>query len=154
MLSPNIQNQFYQQHVQLLLDSYEKLLGEPLITIENSENLSECVFNADFALLSHDTQSPPVFNYANQTGLALFEFSWDELIKTPSYYSAEPENREKREELLAQVSKFGFINNYNGIRITKYGKRFEIKNAIVWNVYDEMNVYYGQAATFKNWRFL
>ena len=50
-----------------------------------------------------------------------------------------------------EVTRNGFVNNYEGIRISKTGRRFLVKNAIVWNVLDENGAYSGQAATFDNW---
>jgi hypothetical protein len=37
------------------------------------------------------------------------------------------------------------------VRIAKSGKRFLIKNVVVWNVYDQRQNFYGQAAYFKDW---
>jgi len=111
-------------------------------------------FTLNFALLSHNTDQDPLFNYANRTALDLFEFSWDELIGLPSRLSAEPVNQQERERLLARVTTQGFIDDYAGVRISKTGKRFRIQGAIVWNVIDEQGSYRGQAAWFKDWTWL
>ncbi len=151
---PNQANQFHQAHVTLLLDSYQRLLKRPLLEAAAGQSLGEQAFNADFALLSHNTDSDPLFNYANRTALNLFELPWDELIGMPSRFSAEPVNREERERLLAEVGSKGFIDNYSGVRIAKSGKRFLIERAVVWNVYDSQQRYYGQAACFSDWTLL
>jgi hypothetical protein len=152
--APDEANQYYQAHVALLLDNYQRLLGRPLLEVAEGQSLAERVFNADFALLSHNTDADPLFNYANRTALDLFELSWDEMMGMPSRFSAEPVNREERDRLLAQVSHQGFIDNYSGVRIAKNGKRFLIRQAVVWDVYDDQQRYYGQAACFNDWTLL
>ncbi len=77
-------------------------------------------------MLSHNTKAEPIFNYANAKALDLFELSWEELITLPSRLSAESVNQEERATLLAQVTAHGFIDNYQGIRISSTGKRFKI----------------------------
>ncbi|MGZ4958595.1 MAG: MEKHLA domain-containing protein [Methylomonas sp.] len=152
---PNQANQFHQAHAALLLDSYQRLMKRPLLDIKAGESPpAEQLFNADFALLSHNTDDDPLFNYGNRTALELFELSWDELIGMPSRFSAEPVNREERQRLLAEVSSKGYIDNYSGVRIAKSGKRFLIQRAVVWNIYDNRQRYYGQAACFSDWLLL
>ena len=147
-------NHYHQAHAALLLDSYERLLHKPLLDISERSQLGRRVFFADFVLLSHDTQSDPVFNYANKAALDLFELSWKDLIRMPSRLSAEPINQQERERLLARVMKDAYIDDYSGVRISKNGKRFLIHQAIVWNVYDEHGQFHGQAACFKDWTWL
>jgi hypothetical protein len=135
--------------------SFQQLLGYPLITTDiYNLNLAESLFNAPFVLLSHTSAADPLFNYANAKGLELFEFDWQELMSLPSRLSAEPINQAERDKLLAQVTSKGFINDYQGVRISKTGKRFQIRNAIVWNLTDSTGLYQGQAACFSDWIFL
>jgi hypothetical protein len=105
-------------------------------------------------LVSHDTASDPVFNYANLKALELFELNWEEFICLPSRLSAEPVNQAERERLLAEVTDIGYINHYEGVRISSTGKRFLIRNAVVWNLVDNKQLYKGQAACFAHWVFL
>lgn len=153
--APNTENGFYANHVRLLLDSYQRLLGRPLIELAgNAENYGEQVYRARFALVAHNNDASPLFNYANSTALQLFGRSWDEFIGLPSCYSVEPSNVKAREQLLAEVSANGFIKNYSGVRIAKGGGRFMINHATVWNVHDREGVYIGQAASFSDWESL
>ena len=138
-------------HAQLLLDSFQRLLGRPLITVEHGLSLTEQLFVADFALLSHNTDADPLFNYANRQALALFELNEEQLVQMPSRLSAEPVNQELRQSLLEQVRNKGYISDYSGVRISRTGKRFMIKNAVVWNLLDESGGYQGQAACFSQW---
>lgn len=142
-------------HATLIAESFQKLLGYPLL-VDAPKNvcLAEQLFHAPFALLSHNNAADPLFNYANAQALTLFEFDWEELMALPSRLSAEPINQAARAALLAQVNAQGFIRNYQGIRISKTGKRFEISEAVVWNLVDENGLYHGQAACFSDWNFL
>jgi len=154
-LTPPCQtNNYHEAHIALLLNSYQHLLKQPLLETSTGLSMGQQVFEADFALLSHNTDDDPLFNYSNNTALKLFGFSWDEFIGMPSRLSAEPINRHERERLLAQVTVNGYIDNYSGLRIAKTGQRFLIQRAIVWNIYDKQQHYYGQAAWFKDWCLL
>lgn len=155
MKIPDSNNSFLVHHVDLLLKSYREWTGKKLINFDGSlEEKAREIFYAPFAVVSHGTQDDPVFNYGNDIALKLFEMSWDEFTKLPSRKSAEPMNREERTVLLERVAKNGFIDDYCGVRISATGKRFEIKNATVWNVVDKDGIYRGQAATFDEWIYL
>lgn len=140
-------------HLQLLLDSYLRVTGRPLIEASN-EDLIALLDNASFALVSHGTEVDPIFNYGNRTALKLFAMSWEEFTQLPSRYSAEAPNREERAQLLQQVKTKGYIDHYRGVRIDKHGRRFLIEEATVWNVYDIEQTYHGQAAAFSRWHYL
>ncbi len=142
-------------HIDLLLKSYKKWTGKELTDINGEPGqIAEHIFNAPFALVSHDTQDDPVFNYGNKKALELFELEWDEFTKLHSRESAEPVNREERARLFKRVTEDGYIDDYRGIRISSSGRRFEIRDATVWNVVDEEGIYKGQAAFFDKWKFL
>lgn len=152
---PSEKNNFLASQTTLITENFKQLFGQPLLGINEKNDISaKELFNAPFVLLSHDNKSEPIFNYANAQALALFELSWEELINFPSRLSAEPLNQQERAGLLAQVKAHGFINNYQGIRISKTGKRFKISNATVWNLLDNEGIYQGQAACFSDWIFL
>ncbi len=152
MKYPDENNNFLANQVALLNNSYRRLLGVDLM-LENKlhETLAKSLFYAPFVVVSHNTNIDPVFNYANLKALALFGFSWEEFIQLPSRLSAEPIHQLEREKLLAEVSRHGYIDDYQGIRLTKTGQRFLIKNAVVWNLTDEEGCYAGQAARFEEW---
>lgn len=151
---PADKNDFLAEHVTLMTNSFERLLGRTLFAAISNESMAKQLYHAPFVLLSHNAEAEPIFTYANAQALALFELTWDELTHLPSRLSAEPINQEERAKLLAQVSTHGFIDNYEGVRISKTGKRFKISNAIVWNLIDDCGVYQGQAACFSDWQFL
>jgi hypothetical protein len=152
---PAEKNNFLVEHVVDMRNSYRQLLLKELIPdIESDEEFARQLFHASFALVSHDTASDPVFNYANLKALELFELSWDDLTRLPSRLSAELVNQAERERLLADVTEKGYIDHYEGVRISSAGKRFLIKNAVVWNLIDKNQCYKGQAAWFEQWEFL
>jgi hypothetical protein len=134
---------------ELIFASYAKLFAEPLLDLQASDDLLEKIYFADFAILSHGVEIDPVFNFANKFALDKFELNWSEMQNLPSRFSAEAPNREERKELLDRVTRFGFINDYQGVRISSTGKRFLIKEAIVWNLVDDKGDYQGQAAAFS-----
>jgi hypothetical protein len=152
---PSEANRYLEGHVAVLLASLHHWTGRHLVdpNLPKHEQARQ-LFHAPFAVLSHNGAADPLLNYANQTGLALFELTWDELVRTPSRLTAEPIHRNARAALLAAVSRQGYIDNYRGVRISKTGRRFMIERATVWNLLDENGAPYGQAATFESWRFI
>jgi len=139
---------------QVLLDSYEKLLGNQLIERKgNAEAQAKALFFAPLVVASHETEADPILNYGNQKALELWEMTWEDFTKTPSRMTAEPANREERKKMLVQAEKKGFIDNYRGVRIASTGKRFLIEKAIVWNLFDAIDNPCGQAASFSKWFF-
>ncbi|PSB07890.1 MEKHLA domain-containing protein [Pleurocapsa sp. CCALA 161] len=141
--------------IQIVSDSYRQLLGKDLIDSANTpEQLSKALFYVPFVLVSHGTQADPIFNYGNQTALQLWSLSWDEFIKTPSAASAEPVARAERALMLKQAKEQGYIENYEGVRISSQGKRFLIKQVTLWNLTDESGQKCGQAATYPSWEWL
>lgn len=139
----------------LILDSYRHWLGVDLIARGDSpEEDSQRLYAADFVVVSHGTEADPILNYANQTAQTLWEADWNTLLQMPSRLTAEPMHRDERRELLDRVSRDGYIDDYQGIRIAATGQRFRIRQAVVWNLIDAAGEFAGQAATFRHWEFL
>ena len=95
----------------------------------------------------------PKFNYANAAALTLFEGSWDDLIGLPSSQSAEDaaEVQADRDRLLAQSREAGFIEGYEGWRVSRAGTRYLVKDATIWEVKSPNDESLGQAAVFTEW---
>ncbi|SMF93600.1 MEKHLA domain-containing protein [Methylomagnum ishizawai] len=152
---PSEDNHYLAEHVALLRDSHRHWTGRPLLDPRlTHEEAARHLFAAPFVVVSHDTAPDPLFNYANQTALALFAMDWEEFTALPSRLSAERINQEARAELLARVAERGYIDDYQGVRIGRHGRRFLIEAATVWNLLDPRGVICGQAACFKHWKFL
>lgn len=137
----------------LIVESHQRVVGRPLLPAipPHGAALRDALWMAPRAVVAHGTQADPVFCYGNRMALELFELDFAAFTALPSRYSAEPLAREERGALLERVSRFGFIDDYAGIRISSTGKRFHISNATVWNLIDADGVYRGQAATFSEW---
>lgn len=148
-------NDYLAEQVALLMASYRRLTGRELVTgAGTTVNTARRLFEAPFAIVSHDAAADPLFNYANRVALALFDLRWEEFIGMPSRLSAEAPAREERERLLERVKAKGFIDDYRGVRISGKGRRFLIEGATVWNLYDVAGHYRGQAARFDRWQVL
>lgn len=139
-------------HTQLLLNSYQHWLQEELFPRTKSPvDQAKALFTAPFVVVSHGTQNDPILNYGNRIALELWEMDIETLLQTPSRMTAEPMHRDERAELLKRTSDNGYVDDYQGIRISSSGKRFRIDQAIVWNLRDASGAYAGQAATFATW---
>ena len=146
--------EFLVEHGALLLRTYWQRTGRHLI--EPSDDLeldAQRLFEAPFVVLSGGAEAEQILNYANMTALGLWEMDWETLTQTPSRETAEPVHQARRAEFLRQVKATGFVDDYSGIRISRTGRRFQIKKATVWNVTDDDGLYLGQAATFSAWEF-
>lgn len=152
---PCAANRYLERHVARLLASLRHWTGRNLVapTLSPVEQACE-LFNLPSAVLSHDTAADPILNYANRTALKLFEVSWDELTAMPSRLTAEAPERAERTRLLSEVSSRGFIDDYRGVRVSRTGRRFLVEGATVWNLFDEFDDPYGQAASFSRWQYL
>jgi hypothetical protein len=140
---------------QIILNSYQQLLGKELINRNgNPREEAKQLFYAPMIVLSHNSDPDPLYNYANLQGLKLWEMTWEELITTPSKSTTEPILREKRDKFLAETTTKGYITNYQGIRVSRTGKKYKIKDVIVWNLTNEEDQYCGQGATFSRWECL
>lgn len=149
MTEPSPENAFQHAHAHLLLATYQQLTGHALLPdTPASQQVGHALYHAPFVLLSHDTAPDPVFTYANLAAQQLFAMPWQEIVGLPSRYSAEPLAREERQRLLDQVAAQGYISDYQGVRIAKGGRRFLIRQAVVWNLHTPEGQLVGQAASF------
>lgn len=146
--------------IRWLLDSYAFWLKRELIDRTGAlEEQSERLYFSPFVVASHTNPSSgsgqaaedPILNYGNRQALALWEGTWEEFTTTPSRLTAEPVNQPERARMLEQVATHGFIADYQGIRISRTGRRFLVQQATVWNILDDHGITQGQAATFSQW---
>lgn len=152
---PNEQNDYLAEHVQLVRSSFRHRLKRDLWELPPDDfEAAKAIYYAPTIVVSHGPEADPIFNYGNLAAQKLFEMSWAELTCLPSRQSAEPPNQEERALLLKAVTTQGFIEHYSGIRIAKTGRRFRIKDVIVWNLHDQQGQYAGQAAVYSQWEFL
>ncbi|WP_082017932.1 MEKHLA domain-containing protein [Leisingera sp. ANG-Vp] len=148
--TPGLDNGFQAAHADLLLSSFAKVTGRPLLDGADAEAL----YRAPFPVLSHSTDADPILTYGNLAAQDLWEMGWDQLIAMPSRLTAEPAHRGQRDAMFAEMRAKGFISNYAGVRISASGKRFEILNAVIWPLLGPDGRKLGEAATFKDYVFL
>ncbi len=142
------------RHTQNLMRSYQHWTGQALFDLSvTPEDLTQLVFDAPFVVISHGTESDPIYNYGNRAALELWEMSWADFTSMPSRCSAELAEQEERNQLLSRGSEKGFCY-YSGVRISSSGRRFYIENGTLWNVLNPDNTYAGQAAMFSQWRYV
>lgn len=152
---PETEKDFVIRQTKIILRSYQRCTGKELWPESaDAEKTAREIFAAPFILLSSDASEDPLLNYGNQKGLELWEMTWDEMSKTRGRETAEAMEREERERFLEKVRKKGYVDDYRGIRISSKGQRFQISRATVWNLLDEQGQFRGQAAMFKEWRYL
>jgi hypothetical protein len=152
MTEPCSDNAWLCEHAELLISSYLRITGKELVEPKGSrEKMARALYEAPFGVVSHGPGDDPVFNYGNHAALELFEMSWEDFVALPSRKSAEAVNQTERKRLLDRVSQYGFVDDYQGVRISATGRRFRIEEATVWNLVDESNVYHGQAAVIFRW---
>jgi hypothetical protein len=101
-------------------------------------------------IVSHGIEPDPIFRWANPSALALWETDWETFTQMPSRLSAEddPTIQTDRSRYLAEAKARGFVQDYQGIRISAKGQRFRIR-ATIWTVSDQGRPL-GQAA--RIWR--
>ena len=126
----------------LIKDSYCNFTNKTL-PIEWGENLVASFSRCPYPIASHDTNS--LFNYANDAALNIFKTNWNDMIGKHSSLSADSQEQDERNNLLAKVATLGFFDGYKGKRKAFDGSFFHIYNATVWNIVDGANNYHGQA---------
>jgi MEKHLA domain len=137
----------------LLAESYRHWTRVSLVT-PTPQRPATALYHAPFALVSHGIEPDPVFRYANLAAQALWGIGWDAFTRMPSRLTAEPIAAGERQRLLDEAARTGYVDRYQGVRVTAGGRRFLIKNTILWNVVDQAGSAHGQAAAIKEWEWL
>lgn len=132
--------------IALIAESFARLLGRPLVAPGGP--LAAALWHAPQAIVAHGTEDDPLFFFGNRAALVRFETTVDQFVGMPSRRSAEAPLRDERQALLDRVMRDGYIDDYAGIRISAWGTRFAIRDAIVWNLIDAHGLRHGQAAAF------
>jgi MEKHLA domain len=138
------------ERLRLIAESYRRLTGRMLINDVPSDDdtLRQAIWNAPRAIVAHGIEDDPIFFYGNRLALQAFGMAFDAFTRLPSRLSAEPLAREARAQLLEQVARRGYVDDYSGMRIAGDGRRFMIEDGTVWNLVDAAGVLHGQAAVF------
>lgn len=128
-----------------LLNSYQRLTGVVL-----ADSL-DALWESEHAVVAHDVKDPPHFFYGNHAALTLFGIKARKFIRMASYKSALPDAREDRAAMLARLDDADIVTGYSGVRVAADQSRFQINNAVIWNLTDAAGKRVGQAAMFGDW---
>ena len=152
---PGDGNGWHAAHIARALASLKRVAGLDLMAAEKLDPaaLGHGVWNGDFALLTHRGDAEATLNYANRCALELWEMEWEQLAM-PSRFTAPQEDRALRDDFMRQVVTRGFVANYRGRRVSRRGRLFEIRDAIVWCLIDEDRASFGVGAYFKEVEYL
>ncbi len=153
-------NEKVQALVSQILSSHQRAFKQPLLTDVTTEQtagslqVSQRLFEAGFPVLAHDGGADPLLSYATAAALQLWERPWQEMIGMPSRLTAAAGERQARAEALSSALQLDAFEGYRGVRINSQGRKFEIKNARIWTIWDHQNNACGQAASFTEWSWL
>lgn len=137
-----------------IIASYRDIVGGELLPgLKLSDDPVEALFYSEKIIVAHGTEADPVFHFGSARALLLWELPLEKFLGMPSRLTAEPMHRDERERLLQRTLQFGFVDDYQGVRISSTGRRFWIERATIWNLTVE-NVRYGQAACFDTYKRL
>jgi len=141
--------------VRLLLNAHQRAFDRPLMACERSHQSMRLVcqelFACGFPVLAHGTGSDPLILYGNSAALQLWGLRWEQLVGMPSRLTAPEEERSERQKALTEAQTKEAIRGYSGTRISQGGRRFQIRDARIWTLWNEDNLCCGQAACFSDW---
>ena len=143
---------------ELLLASHLEAFGQALVAETPGEQSRLCrclkLFRCGFPVLAHGTGDDPRLTYANAAALQLWETNWEALIGLPSRCTAPEEEQKERRSALVQAKRLEAMTGYSGIRVSRNGRRFMIRNARIWTLQDGERQICGQAASFSDWHWI
>jgi hypothetical protein len=140
----------------LILQSYRQAWGRPLLALPASAGprlAAQELFGAATVVAAHDGGDPRLI-YANRAALSLWRRDWAAMVGMPSRLTAEPCERAARSIALAEALDQGRFSGYSGIRVDSSGRRFRIRNARLWTLWDSQGQPCGQGACFADWCWL
>ncbi|WP_369801601.1 MEKHLA domain-containing protein [Cyanobium sp. NIES-981] len=146
-----------------ILQSHQRAFGRPLLgglrADASPEQQAEALFSSAAPVLAHDGADPgadpgPRLIYANRAALVLWKRRWAEMVGLPSQLTAEPHERGRRHQALRSARAATALEGYSGVRIDSQGRRFQIRGARLWTLWDAAGQPCGQAARFSDWHWL
>lgn len=142
----------------VILLSHQRGFGAPLVSGFGPEasdrQRAQALFAAPKVVLAHDGSSDPRLIYANTRALALWRRPWAAMVGMASRLTAEGQERPGRAQMLAEARSRQAISGYSGVRIDSNGRRFQIRGARLWTLWDLQGQAIGQAASFSDWWWL
>mmetsp|Transcript_12925 Transcript_12925/g.17671 ORF Transcript_12925/g.17671 Transcript_12925/m.17671 type:complete len:252 (-) Transcript_12925:59-814(-) len=115
-------------HSLMLLESFRKAAGTPLMEGADISSAPTMLFKAPFCLVSATTNDEPVLNYANQTALDFLGYTWEEL--TSLSLEKIINDKDKFNEAVKQAE--DNTSKYTGDFLTKSGSAVPAEDSNVW----------------------
>lgn len=142
-----------ESYCRLMVESFQGFTGQRLT---DERDVAQGIWRAPQPIISHGIEADPIFRYGNAAALTLWEMDWAGFTRLPSRLSAEPDDaaQEERNALLRAAMSGGYVDGLCGVRVSASGRRFEIRDTVLWNVVDAAGVQHGQAALIRDWRYL
>ena len=114
--------------------------------VRSAEDVDE---STRFAVLSHGNQPDPVYNYINTAGHEIFRWPKEIYYRLPSRYSA-PDGalRNNRAQQIAATVVDDVTYIPEAVRVRYPNKTVIIREAVLWNVYDDAGYRVGQTVLF------
>ncbi|MFQ6537710.1 MULTISPECIES: MEKHLA domain-containing protein [Aphanothece] len=146
-----------------ILASHQLAYGAPLLAglpVDASPSQRvQALFISPFCVLAHDGADPdvdpgPRLIYANRAALMLWQRRWAAMVGLPSQVTAEPHERSRRRQALRSAQTATALSGYSGVRVDSQGRRFQIRAARLWTLWDAAGQPFGQAARFSDWHWL
>lgn len=103
-------------------------------------------------MLSHDVEMR--YNYNNRASQELWGYTWGEYQGMDSWRSTpatEEEAMAGRRRLWAHMEEHGRMLGFEGLRVSKAGELFTIKDVTVWTVDSDAGDFLGHAVVFDTW---
>jgi hypothetical protein len=103
-----------------------------------------------FAILSHGNQTDPVYNYVNAAGFAVFGWPEELYHRLPSRFSApHGSDRQQRASVIQSTTDRSNITYIDkALRVRYPNATVTLKDAILWNVFDDDGIRVGQTVLF------
>lgn len=145
---PGIENGWHDAFVRRLLAAFTRATGRDLALDlgAGQQPLGRFFYDGDFALLSHRGDADAILNYGNARALALWNCDWARFTAMASRQTAPQAGRASREAMMAKVKAEGFVQGYQGERVSLNGRRFLICDTTIWRLQDGAGEDFGIAA--------
>ena len=142
----------------LLLSSHQRAFKRPLIAAarpgQSIRLRCQELFSSGIGVHQHRVGAVAVGQHWKAAALQLWGRTWADMVGMPSRLTAPDEVRSERRQALQMAQRQEAIRRYGGVRIDRAGRRFMIRNARIWTLWDEEQRSCGQAACFSDWWWL
>lgn len=129
----------------------EIMLGEDSSSLETTMMTTpqQVHESSRFAVLSHGNQTDPIYNYVNAAGFRVFRWPAEDYYRLPSRKSApEGSARQQRARVIDDTVASDITYIQEAVRVRYPNATVTLRDAILWNVYDDAGYRVGQTVLF------